>query len=110
MSEGHLAVLVTAPDAEVAGRIARSLVEERLAACVNILPVRSVYTWEGKVEDASENMLVIKTAAAAWERLEARVKALHPYDVPEIVALPLARGSRPYLSWIDASVEKGGAR
>ncbi len=101
----HAVVLMTAPDAAAAERIARALVDERLAACVNIVPgVRSIYRWEGKVEDSTEVLLVAKTRAALFERLEARVRALHPYDVPEIVALPLTDGSRPYLSWLDQSV------
>lgn len=101
----HAVVLMTAPDAAAAERIARALVDERLAACVNILPgVRSVYRWEGKVEESSEVLLVAKTRASLFGKVEARVRALHPYDVPEIVALPLTDGSRPYLSWLDQSV------
>lgn len=103
----HLVVLVTAPDAAAAERIARPLVEERLAACVNILPgVKSIYRWEGKVEDGAETLLVIKSAARAWERLEARVRALHSYEVPEIIAIPIVRGSGPYVSWLDGSLVK----
>jgi periplasmic divalent cation tolerance protein len=104
MSE-HSVILMTAPDAACAERIARALVEERLAACVNVVPgVKSVYRWEGKVEESSEVMLVAKTRSALFPTLEARVRALHPYEVPEIVSLPLTAGSRPYLSWVDASV------
>ncbi|MCE9581336.1 MAG: divalent-cation tolerance protein CutA [Planctomycetes bacterium] len=98
-------VLMTAPDAACADRIARVLVDERLAACVNILPeARSVYRWEGKVEEARELLLVAKTRAGLFPALEARVRALHPHKVPEIIAIPLTDGSRPYLSWVDASV------
>jgi periplasmic divalent cation tolerance protein len=94
-------VLVTAPDAEVAGRIARTLVEERLVACVNVLPgVRSVYRWEGAVEEASEQLLVIKTQEDRCEALAARVEALHPYALPEVLVLPVCGGSRRYLDWV----------
>lgn len=103
----HAVVLMTAPDAAVADRIARALVDERLAACVSLVPeVRSVYRWEGKVEESREVLLVAKTRAGLFPALEARVRALHPYDVPEIVAVPLTDGSRPYLSWLDASVAR----
>jgi periplasmic divalent cation tolerance protein len=98
-------VLVTAPDAEVAAHIARTLVEERLAACGNVLPqLRSIYRWEGKVEESAEALLVIKTEAALFERLRARVVELHPYECPEIVMLPIAAGHAPYLAWIAESV------
>lgn len=101
----HAVVLMTAPDAAAAERIARALVDERLAACVNIVPeVRSVYRWEGKVEESREVMLVAKTRQSLFGRLEARVRELHPYDVPEIVSIPLTDGSRPYLSWLDQAV------
>lgn len=103
----HAVVLMTAPDAAVADRIARALVDERLAACVSLVPeVRSVYRWEGRTEESREVLLVAKTRAVLFPSLEARVRALHPYDVPEIVALPLTDGSRPYLSWLDASVSR----
>ena len=93
--------LVTAPDAQTAQRIARTLVEERLAACVNLLPgVRSVYRWEGSVEEAGEVLLVVKTRADRAADLEARVLALHPYDVPEVLRLPAAGGSPAYLRWL----------
>lgn len=104
MSE-HSVVLMTAPDAACADRIARALVDEQLAACVNVLPeMKSVYRWEGKMEESREVLLVAKTRSALFPSLEARVRALHPYEVPEIVSLPLTDGSRPYLSWVDASV------
>jgi len=100
-------VLVTCSSEEEASRIARALVSARLAACVNILdsPVRSIYRWKGRVETAQEYLLVIKTRRARLRALEAAVKALHSYDTPEIIALPIAEGSRPYLSWLDDSVK-----
>ena len=98
-----LMVMTTAPDTETAQKIARSLVERRLAACVNILaPCQSVYNWQGAVEDSNEIPLLIKTTAARYGMLEAAIAALHPYDVPEIVALPLSHGLPEYLSWVVA--------
>jgi periplasmic divalent cation tolerance protein len=95
--------LSTAPDGETAARIARTLVEERLAACVNVVPaVRSIYRWQGRVEDDAEVLLVIKTRAERVDALAERLRALHPYELPELVALPVAAGSAPYLDWLAA--------
>ena len=103
MKDDVVALLVTAPDEETGRRIARALVEERLAACVNVLPgVRSIYRWKGAVEEASEVMLVAKTRAERAGALAARVRALHPYELPEVVALPVTDGSRAYLRWVIA--------
>ena len=103
MKEDVVALLVTAPDEETGRRIARALVEERLAACVNVLPgVHSIYRWKGAVEEASEVMLVAKTRAERAGLLAARVRALHPYELPEVVALPVTDGSRAYLRWVIA--------
>ena len=100
-AEDARVVLMTAPDAEVAQRIARALVEERLAACVNVVSgVRSIYRWQGAVEDDAELLLVAKTAAARCEALAARVEALHPYELPEIVVLPVRGGGERYLDWV----------
>ncbi len=94
-------VLMTAPNQEVAQRIARALVEERLAACVNLVPgVRSIYRWQGSVEDDAEILLLAKTGAKRCAALAARVQALHPYELPEIVVLPVDGGSQRYLAWI----------
>lgn len=96
-------VLVTAPNIGAASGMARALVDERLAACVGILPsITSVFRWEGATKTATENQLVIKTTAARVDDLVARVKALHPYDVPEILALPVASGLPAYLQWVVA--------
>jgi periplasmic divalent cation tolerance protein len=93
--------LVTAPDLETAARIARALVEERLAACVNLVPgVRSIYRFEGRIHDESETLLIVKTRAERAAALEARVRALHPYEVPEVLHLAAAGGSAPYLAWV----------
>ena len=93
-------VYVTAPSAEEARTLARALVDERLAACVNLLPVESIYRWQGQVEEAAETLLVIKTWRNRLDALASRVRALHSYAVPEIIALPLIGGWPPYLQWI----------
>jgi periplasmic divalent cation tolerance protein len=96
-----LVVLVTTPTAEKAAEIARALVEERLAACGNVVPgLRSIYRWEGKVQDDAEALLVLKTTRARFEALRERVLALHPYEVPEVIAVPVEAGSAAYLAWI----------
>ena len=95
-------VLCTAP-VEAAENLASTLVEERLAACVNIhADVVSIYRWQGKIERANEALLVVKTSDAALERLVARIAAIHPYCGPEIVALDVARVNRNYLDWVDS--------
>jgi periplasmic divalent cation tolerance protein len=100
-----MVVLVTVPNAEVAAQIAEALVGEELAACVNVLPaMSSTYRWRGKVEHADEQLCLIKTTAEVFEAVRARVVALHPYEVPEVVALPIVSGHAPYLDWIAASV------
>ncbi|HWP34540.1 MAG TPA: divalent-cation tolerance protein CutA [Thermodesulfobacteriota bacterium] len=104
----HWVALVTVPSTADGERIARALVDERLAACVNVVPgLRSVYRWQGAVETADEALLVIKTTAAAFEALAARVRALHPYSLPEIIALPLAAGLAAYLAWVDEGTAPG---
>jgi periplasmic divalent cation tolerance protein len=99
-------ILATAPTRDEAARIAEALVAERLAACVQLEPVESWYRWEGKVEHASEMRLQIKTMAWLGTDVTARIRALHSYDVPEIVIIPLTGGSADYLAWIEASVEQ----
>ena len=97
-----LSIYITTPSREMAEKIARALVEERLAACVNIIPgVRSIYRWKGNVEAASEVVLIAKTRADLFARLEKRVKELHSYEVPCIVAWPIAAGHQPYLDWLE---------
>ncbi len=104
MSEEALLVLSTFPDVETARRISRQLVEERCAACANLLPaVDSIYWWEGKVESGNETLVFFKTSAARYEALETTLRQLHPYEVPEIIALPLAAGLPEYLEWVAKS-------
>lgn len=99
-----LSTVATASDAE---RMARALVERGLAACVNIVPgVVSIYRWQGEVQKEHEFLLVIKTRAEALEALRATLVSLHPYEVPELVAWPIAAGHEPYLRWIDDSVAR----
>jgi len=102
----YILILVTAGSEPEAEKIARALVEERLAACVNIIsPIRSIYRWEGKVQDDHEWLLVIKTQATHFAAIEARVKALHSYQVPEVIALPIVAGSEQYLGWLVSESE-----
>ena len=103
-----LACLCTCPDAATAARIAEALVGERLAACVNVLPgVGSVYRWQGRVERAEEVLLVIKTVRARLDALTARVVQLHPYELPEVVAVDLTGGLPDYLAWIEDATRTG---
>ena len=99
---GNVVVLVTCANAAEAAHIARALVEARLAACVNVLqaPVRSTYRWKGNVEEAAEHLLIIKTSRRRLDALEREVKRLHSYEVPEVIALPIAAGSPAYLRWL----------
>jgi len=100
MSEFY-SLYITAPSCDVAETIGRRLVEDRLAACVNIIGgMRSIYRWEDKVEAASEVVLIAKSHAARFKQLEERVKELHPYDCPCIVAWPIEAGYQPYLDWL----------
>lgn len=96
-----LIVFVTVPSRDDGERIADAVVGERLAACVNIIgPIRSIYRWQGEIARDDEHLLLIKTTRARYADLEARVRALHTYEVPEVVALPIAMGSAAYLEWI----------
>ena len=105
MGEQHCVIYCTCPDKETAGRIANTLVEERLAACVNLVEgVTSVYRWEDQCQSDSELLLIIKTRNESFSSLEKRLLKLHPYDVPEIIALPITQGTRGYLDWIDTCV------
>lgn len=97
-------VLMTAPNGDVAAQIARPLVEEGLVACVNIVPgLRSMYRWEGKLCDEAEVLCLCKTRASLFEMVRDRIASLHPYSVPEIIAVPLVQGSTAYLDWVAQS-------
>jgi periplasmic divalent cation tolerance protein len=98
----HLVVLVTTPSKEVGRELGRTLLERALAACVNIVtPIESLYIWEGTLCSDEEALLVIKTSARVFDELNAAIRDLHPYDVPEIIALPIVVGSQDYLAWVD---------
>jgi len=96
-----IVVYITSPNEDEAARIAKAIVEERLAGCVNIVKgIRSIYSWQGKIEDDSEVLMIVKTQKHLFERLKMRVKELHSYTVPEIIALPVVEGSEDYLNWL----------
>jgi len=96
-----MAVLITAPKEEEAVNIAKTLVEEKLAGCINIIRnVRSIYFWQGKIEDDSEVLMIVKTKADLFDKLSERVKSLHSYTVPEIIGIKIKKGSEDYLKWL----------
>jgi len=107
MSETPWIVLCTCPDPQTAASLAEGLVTRQLAACVNILPaVRSVYRWQGRVEQADETQLIIKSSRTAWPHLEQFILEQHPYEVPEILAIPVAAGLPAYLKWLEDACEQ----
>jgi periplasmic divalent cation tolerance protein len=106
MTEQVIVAFSTCPDEATAQRLAHALVSERLATCVNrIAGVTSTYFWDGRLQDDAEILLIIKTTAARQAELAARLKALHPYELPELVVLPVAGGNEPYLQWVRSGVE-----
>lgn len=102
MADDYILVLITVPSLETGKKIAETLVSQRLAACVNILPhIRSLYVWEGKLCDDEEALLICKTRSSMFEeRFLPTVTLLHPYEVPEIIAVPITRGLPAYLEWV----------
>ena len=103
MSHAARVVLCTCPDEASAAGIARAIVESRLAACANLVPgLTSIYRWQDRVETSGESLLIIKTTEAAYPSLEKRIRELHPYEVPEILALDVAAGLPAYLEWVDS--------
>lgn len=102
-----LLILTNAPDETTAHAIARSLVEQKLAACVNLLPgVRSVYRWQGAIEEAEEITMLIKSTPERYAELEAAIRRVHPYEVPEIIAVPVTAGLPEYLGWVGSETKK----
>ena len=100
-----IVVFSTASSADEAEKIARGLVNERLAACVNVIPsVRSFYRWQGKIEDSAEFLLVIKSSREHFEALRASLEKLHSYEVPEVIAMPVVDGAQNYLNWMDGEL------
>ena len=105
MPDRHLLIYCTCPDRGSAESIANALVDRELAACVNILPgIQSVYRWQGKRESAQEYLLSIKSLHSAYKPLEQAIVGLHPYELPEIIAVPITHGLAGYLAWIDENV------
>jgi periplasmic divalent cation tolerance protein len=102
--------MVTCPNQEGAQNLARTLVKEKLAACVNLLAgVRSIYSWKGAIVDDDEVLCLVKTTAGRFDEMRARIVGIHPYEVPEVVALPLSHAHAPYLEWLRHSVgQRGG--
>lgn len=101
-----LLVLTNLPDAETAGQLVQRLIEERVAACVNQLaPCTSTYRWQGKIETATEVPLLIKTTRTAYPRLEQLIRTVHPYELPEIIAVPLTAGFPAYLDWVSQEID-----
>lgn len=101
-----IVVYITAPNEEEAAKIAKTIVEERVAGCVNIVKgIRSIYSWQGKIEDDAEVLMIVKTQRHLFEPLKKRVKELHSYTVPEIIALPIIEGSEDYLNWLKEVTE-----
>lgn len=99
----HRLIYCTCPDFITAEKIAKHLIADKLAACVNILPgVKSVYEWQGEIETAEEHLLLIKSPTARYPAIEAAIKSLHPYQLPEIIAVAIDSGSAEYLQWIDS--------
>ncbi|MCX5642037.1 MAG: divalent-cation tolerance protein CutA [Candidatus Omnitrophica bacterium] len=102
----HCIVIITCPSQKDAGRIKDLLLENRLVACVNIIKgVRSFFWWKGTIDSASEVMLLAKTTRAKFKKIAACVTKVHPYDVPEIITIPIMDGNKPYLNWIDDSLK-----
>jgi periplasmic divalent cation tolerance protein len=94
-------VLTTLPNSDAAAELAKTVVGEKLAACANVMPaVRSIYRWQGALQDENEVLVLLKTRQARFERLKARILELHPYDVPEVIAVPVEQGHGAYLDWI----------
>ncbi len=100
-SSEEIVVFITAPSEEMAAAIAKALVEARLAACANLVRgIRSIYSWQGKIEDESEVLMIVKTQRKLFDALKSKVKELHSYEVTEIIALPITAGADDYLKWI----------
>lgn len=101
MTSEYCIAMTTLEDEESASRLARSVVEAKLAACVQLMHIRSTFRWEGRVEDAAEVLVLMKTRADVYERLQQFISGNHPYDVPEVLQIPVTSGYGPYLSWVN---------
>lgn len=106
MNNQYLIVFCTVPDEDTALQISKALVGEKLAACCNIVRgIRSIYFWENKICDDSEMLLIIKSTTPSYHNLQRRIQDLHPYDVPEVLAIPISEGSQEYLKWVNENVK-----
>ena len=106
-TDRHQIVLCTCPDQPIATSIAEKLITARLAACVNILPkIHSIYEWKGKIEQDEEVLLIIKTRSDSYTQLEHTIRAMHPYELPEIITVSIEKGLKDYLRWIDSTLDQ----
>ncbi len=106
METSFILVLITTPSSEVGAQIAEALVGQKLAACVNVLPgIRSIYAWKGAVQADEESLLIVKSRLELFDALQSAVRLLHPYEVPEIIALPVIAGAQSYLDWWQAETD-----
>ncbi|MCL2078140.1 MAG: divalent-cation tolerance protein CutA [Oscillospiraceae bacterium] len=103
MQNNYSIIITTSPDKETAKKTAKLLIEKHLAACAQIFPVESIYIWQGKICDDDEFLIFIKSKTALFEKIAAEIKENHPYDVPEIIQIPIINGTPEYLKWIDDS-------
>jgi periplasmic divalent cation tolerance protein len=101
-----LLLISTCPSEEEANRIAKALLKQKLIACANIFPIRSIYWWKGKLEESKEFLLIMKTLEESLEEVERRIRLLHPYEIPEIIALSVAKVSRDYEDWIGRCLKR----
>jgi len=102
----HILILSTCTDVAEAKKIAKAIIEKKLAACVNIVPVHSIFRWKGSIEESDEQLLVVKTSSTLFEKVSEYIKNLHSYELPEVISLEIRQGSRPYLKWLQDSVRK----
>ena len=102
----HILILSTCTDVAEAKKIAKAIIEKKLAACVNIVPVHSIFRWKGSIEESDEQLLVVKTSSTLFEKVSECIKNLHSYELPEVISLEIRQGSRPYLKWLQDSVRK----
>jgi periplasmic divalent cation tolerance protein len=106
MREHYIIAITTTPSKIEAEKIAKTLLEERLIACANIIgPVQSLFWWQGKIDEAQEHLILMKTRKDLFSKLSEKVKALHSYQVPEIIAMPIVEGFKPYLEWLESSLK-----
>ena len=105
MKEHYIIAITTTPSKNEAEKIAKTLLEERLIACANIIgPVQSLFWWQGKIDEAQEHLILMKTRKDLFSKLSEKVKALHSYQIPEVIAVPIVEGFKPYMEWLESSL------